>query len=241
MDLPRLTELTEKRRAIRHLLSATDPADALASYYALWHDPRRTQITLHYGERHHVDGFIVVSQTGANLFRPLVTLRAPDESAAGELLQAGLTRGRAYYVTMPLALAGAVRTFLDISQPGVNCIYTLNPAGWRPILNVLVQRTLSPDGAPRFEIRSQGDVMAMAGTNWRSPGFAEVFVYTHPRARGRGWGSSVVSACTVGLLEERLRPLYVVEETNDASIHTAAAVGYVDSGLREVAGEARLI
>ncbi len=82
MDLQQLTELNEKRRAIRPLLSPTDPADALTSYYALWHDPRRTQLTLHHDDRHRVDGFVTISQTGVDLFRPLVTLRAPDDTAA---------------------------------------------------------------------------------------------------------------------------------------------------------------
>lgn len=82
--------------------------------------------------------------------------------------------------------------------------------------------------------------MAMSGTNWRSPNFAEVFVYVHPRGRGRGWGRSVVSACTSALLEERLRPVYIVDEENEASIHIAEGLGYVDTGIREVSGEGRL-
>ena len=43
MDFQDLNELNEKRRLIRPLLAPGDPADALASYYALWHDPRRTR------------------------------------------------------------------------------------------------------------------------------------------------------------------------------------------------------
>jgi predicted GNAT family acetyltransferase len=82
--------------------------------------------------------------------------------------------------------------------------------------------------------------MAMSGTNWRSPAFAEVFVYVPPRGRGRGWGRSVVSACTAALLEERLRPLYTVEEGNEASAHIAQGLGYVDTGQREFVGEGRL-
>ena len=63
MDLKNLNELNEKRRAIRHLLSPTDPADALTSYYALWHDPRRTQLTLHHDAQLRVEGFVVVCLT----------------------------------------------------------------------------------------------------------------------------------------------------------------------------------
>ncbi|MGC9336473.1 MAG: GNAT family N-acetyltransferase, partial [Anaerolineae bacterium] len=93
---------------------------------------------------------------------------------------------------------------------------------------------------PRFQIQSQDQIMAMSGTNWRSPNFAEVFVYVHPRARGRGWGKSVVSACTSALLEARLRPLYMSEESNEASTRIAEGLGYEDTGLRHFVAEGRL-
>jgi RimJ/RimL family protein N-acetyltransferase len=240
MDLQQLTELNDKRRAIRPLLSPTDPADAPTGYYALWHDPRRTQLTLHHDDRHRVDGFITFSQTGVDLFRPLITLRAPDDTAAAELLRTALMPDRPYYFIVPVTLAAVVRDHVEISRSSLNRIYLLDPAKFQPVINVLVQRVGAADGAPRFEIESQGEIMAMSGTNWRSPAFAEVFVYTHPRGRGRGWGRSVVSACTAALLEDRLRPLYIVDEGNEASIRTAEAVGYVDSGLHEFAGEGQL-
>ena len=240
MDLNQLTELNEKRRAIRPLLSPSDPADALTSYYALWHDPRRTQLTLHHDDHRRVDGFITISQTGVDLFRPLVTLRAPDDTAAAELLRTALTPDRPCYFIVPVTLAAVVRSQLDVSRSSLNRIYLLDPARFQPVINVLVQSAGAADGAPRFQIESQGEIMAMSGTNWRSPAFAEVFVDTHPQGRGRGWGRSVVAACTAALLDERLRPLYIVDEGNEASIRTAEAVGYVDSGLREFAGEGQL-
>ncbi len=240
LDLQKLNELNEKRRAIRPLLSPIDPVDALASYYALWHDPRRTQLTLHHDSQGRVAGFVVVSQTGANLFRPLVTLRAPDESSAGDLLAAALAPGRPYQVIVPVTLASAVREYLEISRSGLTCLYRLDPSRFQPIVNVLVQRVTGADGTPLFQIESQGQLVAMSGTNWRSPTFAEVFVYVHPSGRGRGWGKSVVSACTVALLEERLRPLYMVDEDNKVSVHVAEGLGYVDTGHRVFVGEGQL-
>ena len=109
MDLPQLTELkNEKRRAIRPP-SPTDPADALTSYYALWHDPRRTQLTLHYDDQRQADGFVTVSQTGVDLFRPLVTLRAPDDAAAAEAAAHGLDSNRPYYLIVACHTGAAVR------------------------------------------------------------------------------------------------------------------------------------
>jgi GNAT superfamily N-acetyltransferase len=240
LDPQELTELNEKRRAIRPLLSPTDPAEAMTSYYALWHDPRRTQLTLHYDSHGRADGFVVVSQTGADLFRPLVTLHAPNESTTGYLLREALVPNRPYQVIVPVALASGVREQMEISRSTLNRVYLLDPTRFQPVINVLVQRIDNPEGNPRFQIESRGQLAAMSGTNWRSPSFAEVFVYVHPMGRGRGWGKSVVSACTTALLEERLRPLYVVEEGNDASMHIAQDLGYVDTGLRTFAGEGYL-
>jgi L-amino acid N-acyltransferase YncA len=186
-----------------------------------------------------VDGFIAVCQTGVDLFRPLVTLRAPDERTAADLLSTALAANRPYQVLVPITLASAVRSRLQTSRSALLQIYRLDPASFQPVINVLVQRVTSADGAPRFQIESQGEVVAMSGTNWRSPSFAEIFVYVHPKGRGRGWGRSVVSACTAALLEDGLRPLYLVEEGNAASIQIAEGLGYVDSGSRHYVAEGR--
>jgi hypothetical protein len=240
MDLSHLQELEKKRRAIRPLLSPVDPADALTGYYALWHDPRRTRLTLHFDRRRQVDGFVAVCQTGADLFRPLVTLRAPDRECVYDLLDTALEANRPYYIVAPVLLASAVRDVFELSQSRLNRVYALDPASFEPIINVLVQRVTGADGTPRFQIESQGELAALSGINWRSPAFAEVFVYVHPQSRERGWGKSVVSACSAALLEERLRPLYVVDQNNEASIHIAEELGYVDTGVREFSGEGQL-
>ena len=240
MDLQRLDEVNKQRRAVRHLLSPDDPADALTSYYALWHDPRRTRLTLHRNAKGKVDGFLNLSQTGVDLFRPLITLRAPDESAVTDLVQNALISERSYLMVVPVTLASAMRQRLDVERSTLNRVYRLDPGRFQPIMNVLVQRVSSADGTARFQIESQGQVVAISGTNWRSPTHAEVFVYVHPKGRGRGWGKSVASACTAALLEDRLRPLYMVEDSNEASAHIAEGLGYVDTGARELAGEGRL-
>lgn len=232
MDTGSFEELDRKRRALRGFLSPDDARDALASYYALWHDPRRTRLTLHHDDQGTVDGFVAVCQTGADLFRPLVILRARDEEAIPEMLESALAVGRPYQVMAPVSLALLLEAHLTIGRSGIHRLYQLNPHRFQRVINVLVQRTDSPEGTARFQIESQGQVVALSGINWRSDRFAEVFVYVHPEGRGRGWGRSVVSACTSFVLEERLRPLYLVDEENYASIHIAEAVGYTDTGHR---------
>jgi hypothetical protein len=235
-----LDELSEKRREIRALLSPHDPADATASYYALWHDPRRTQITVSHDSRGKADGFVAVCQTGADLFRPLVTLRAPDADAVSVLLRNALSPHRPYLVMVPVALASAVRECLEIQQSRMLRVCRLEPARFQRIVNVLVQQIQTADGNPRFQIESQGQVAAVSGTNWRSPTFAEILVHVHPGSQHRGWGKSVASACTSALLEDRLRPLYLVDDQNRHSIRIAEDLGYLDTGLREVVAEGQL-
>jgi len=239
-----LTTLDAQRIAIRPLLAPSDPQDALTAYYALYHDPNRTRLFLNHAPSGTVDAFIAVCQTGQYLFRPLVVMRAPNEQAAGDLFCRALVPGRPYYFIVPLDLVPAVERFLEMPQPAVNRVYRLDPARFslaRAVeINVMVQQTPGSGGYPRWEIRSGGQVVAAAGTNWRSPFCAEVYVYTEPAYRGRGWGRAVVRAATISLLRDRLLPLYIVDEANLASIQLAEAAGYIDTGRREMAGEACL-
>jgi predicted GNAT family acetyltransferase len=93
-------------------------------------------------------------------------------------------------------------------------------------------------GGPRCEIRSPEGLQAVSGVNWMSARFAEVYVYTDPAVRGRGWGKSVVSQVASLLLDTGRTPIYVVSEHNDYSIRLAEAVGFEDTGCREFVADA---
>lgn len=251
-----MTDLDAQRAAIRPLLAPSDPEDALTAYYALYHDPRRAHLTLHHvpvsgahletgpdrGQR--VDGFVAVCQTGHDLFRPLVVIRALNEEIVGELLRRALVPGRPYFLIAPLDLTEALERSVDMPKPTFNRIYRVDPARFELThtarINVLVQEQRGPASQPRWEIRSGNKVAAVAGTNWRSPFCAEVYVHTEPQFRRRGWGRAVLQAATAGLLREGLLPLYMVESSNLFSIQLAEAAGYIDTGRREVASEINL-
>jgi hypothetical protein len=230
----------DERSAARRLLDDSSPAGAFAAYYALHHDPKRTTLFIHRNRDGQPDGLLVRAQTGMDLFRPVVVARAALDEVALDLFKTGLLPGRPYYLVAPLSLANAVNRCLIVSDPELLRIYRLDPAKFDPELNVLVVANPAPDGSPRFEISSQGAVQAAAGVNWRSPRFAEVYVYTEPAARGRGWGKSVTSALVGSLLKSRLTPLYFVDEQNSASIKLAESIGFVDTGEREYAGQVML-
>jgi GNAT superfamily N-acetyltransferase len=218
-------------------LSLTDPGDALAAYYALYHDPGRTRLWLHPHAGDRINGFLAVCQTGFNLFQPTVVLRASNAEVAVELMRQALHPGRPYYVVTTPALGPAVQAVVHLDRKELNRVYRFDPRRYRPEINVLVQPARAASGSPKFVIRSQGQVAAEAGVNWRSPHFAELFVHTVPRTRGRGWGKAVVGACATTLVQAGVQPLYMVTEGNEASIRLAESVGFVDTGAHEFAGE----
>lgn len=232
------TLLDPRRASLRPLLNETSVADALATYYALYHPPDRAEVVVHPRDSNQADGFLVRARTGLDLFRPLVTFRAPSEAVAVDLFQAGLQAGRPVYLTVPEPLALWANKHLDVTDAALHRVYRFNANQFEPMINVLAMMSTGPDGTPRCEIRSGGQVSAVAGVNWQSPRFAEVYVYTDPAVRGRGWGRSVVSAVANQLVKAGRLPLYVVAESNDASIRVAEAVGFEDTGLREYVGQA---
>jgi len=153
MDLKALSALNDKRRDIGAAVAHRRRRRA-DDYYALWHDPRRTQLTVHTNSRHQVDGFVVVAQTGADLFRPTVTLRAPDEAPRASYC--GPRWRPAGRITWPSPSHGR-----PCSSPSRHRQAAINPhlcpqsGPVQAVVNVLVQSIVSPEGALRFEIQSR--------------------------------------------------------------------------------------
>lgn len=230
-------DLAIRRDRVRLLLDPRAPADALYAYYALYHDPQRTQLDVLEGGGHRPVGFVAVCQTGQRLFQPTVVLRTADAQGAELLLRRALVPGRPYYVITTPDLRQTVLDVVEVGQPERNHVYLLELARFDEPLNVLVVAEQGLGAQPRFVIRSQGEVGAEAGINWLSPYFAEISVLTQPAARGRGWGRSVVAACARWVTHSGRRVLYVVEEGNHASAALAKATGFEDTGVREFAGE----
>ncbi len=237
-DSTGLAEVLESLRLkVRPLLHFAAPGDALSVYYAFYHGPRRTRLYVHEDGTGHTDGFVAVCQTGQRLFQPTVVLRTPNAEATVELLRQALVPGRPYYLITTPDLRDAVAEVVDIEQPEVNRIYRLDLFRFQSSINVLVVAERGMGDRPHFVIRSQGEIAAEAGVNWYSPHFAGVFVHTAPAAQRRGWGRAVLTACTTWIIRSARQPLYIVNEGNGSSIALAEAVGYVDTGAREFAGE----
>jgi hypothetical protein len=223
----------EERARLARLLDVGEPGDALACYYALHHAAARVRLTAALSADGGLMGFLVRAQTGHDLFRPLVTGRAPDFSTLTAMVHVALAPDQPLYVSLPMVNASWARALVDTATQSRLRLYVLRRESFSPVVNVLVTRSTSPDGLPRYEIRQAELVLAAAGLNWRSPSFAEVFVHTDPAVRERGHGRSVVAALCLELLESGCTPLYAADEANPTSQRLAESVGFSDSGQRE--------
>lgn len=233
--------LALKREAIRGLLDERSPADAAAAYYAFYHPDQRTELFT-IPDRPPLRGYLAISQTGIDLFRPLITLRLPEDdlAAATGLFYQALAPGAHILLSGPARYAPFLRAHMQIELEQRLQIHILDPARFQPVVNVLVTRSISQNGLPRFTIAHSPDggkdkkIVASAGLNWQSPHFAEIAVHTRPRYRRRGWGRSVVSALAQHLLNEGRMPLYIVAEENEASRQIAQQLGFMNTGEREL-------
>ena len=230
--------IEEKRRAIRHLLDETDPADLTAVYFAFHHTPGKTAIFTHPPDGERAAGYLATSRTGMDLFRPLLTMRLPDdETDSVALIYNALQPGMPAIVNSPARYAPLLKAFFEVQGEERMQVMRLRPNQFEPVINVLVTRDDTPDGRPRFVIRNrQGDneIVASASTNWQTPQFADIAINTHPQYRREGYGRSVAAAMIGHLLEKGIQPLYFTATNNDASIALARRLGFIDTGAREV-------
>lgn len=230
--------LTRQRRAIFHLLDETNPADGMAAYFAFHHPASRTILRPYPYNAVRAEGYVALSRTGMDLFRPFVTLRLPihNMQTSTAVIYEAIDAGTAVIVNSPSRYAPLLHALFDIQTEEHLSLYLLRPSSFTPIVNVLVTQDKAPNGLPRFLIRDrENDVIGASATlNWQSPTYAEIGVTTNPGYRRRGWGRSVVSAMANYLLENGRTPLYVVAQNNEASIQLAESVGFTDSGVREI-------
>ena len=224
------------RTLIAPLLTSR-PADALAWYFALEHDARRTKIVARTGADGRAIAFVAVCQTGIDLFRPMVVLRGDDPTALKDALREALSPGRQYLFSAPVTLRPEIEQLAFLYGETANKIYTLNRADFKPVVNILVQTSHTPDGLLRASITARDhSPAAEAGTTWVSTKYSEVFVRVQEAARNRGLGRSVVSAISAQILALGRTPLYSASVDNLPSQHVAAALGYHDTGSWELSG-----
>ncbi|HUS93877.1 MAG TPA: GNAT family N-acetyltransferase [Patescibacteria group bacterium] len=242
--------LARERRAIRQLLNEYSPADAQAVYYAFHHPDEKTTLVPIQDDEKIVSGYVCLSRTGIDLFRPLITLRLPlrsggvdlDLSAGAELIRLAIPPGMGAIISAPAHYLPLLGGLFDINSIQHMDLFVLDKNLYQPIINVLVSKTDSYNGLPRYVIRqssdgqhsSRGEIVASAGLNWRSDRFAEMYVHTKSSYRRKGMGRSVVAALVQSVLEQGQIPLYVVGEDNAPSKQLAESIGFVKSDVNEI-------
>jgi hypothetical protein len=234
-----MSDLAASRRAVRHLLDEHHPADAAASYYAFYHPEAQTQLLPYPAGETRAQGYVALSRTGLDLFRPLMTLRLPiqDMAASTEVIYQTLVPGTAVILLAPAAYLPLLQALFEIHTEEQLDVLVLDRARFEPIINVLVSSSTGPNGLPRFVIRSSSreqEVVASSGINWQTPHFAEISVNTTPSQQRQGWGKSVAAAMVHYLLENGRTPLYTVTPQNTASQQLARSIGFVSSGTSKV-------
>src|SRR5262249_5467247 len=152
-----------------------------------YHDAKRSTLFVRDGDDGTPTGYVGRFQTGIDLFRPLVNLRCWQAEVAADLLAQALTVGRPYLLFANLNQLNMVGGSLGIDNQRILLTYVLDASRFKPVINVMAVEKKAPDGTPRVEIHS-GGLQAVAGLNWQSPKFAEIYVHTEPEARQRGWG-----------------------------------------------------
>src|SRR5258708_37660642 len=212
-----MASVVDQRTLIAPLLDLSSPADAPTAYYALYHDVKRSALVIQRGEDGRAVGFVGRFQTGIDLFRPVIVMRCAQPEVAADLLAEGCTIGRPYLLFASQDQLPLVGGSLQLDNVRVLSIYALDPAQFSPTINVLVVNKTAPDGTPRAEINS-GGLQAVAGLNWQSPKFAEMYVYTDPEGRQRRWGRSVAAAWTERAFVSDRIPNYLVGSENKGSV-----------------------
>ncbi len=227
-----MSAIFEQRKHIRRLFDPDRAADAPTAYYALFHNPNKSVLTVQQDPHARAIGFAGEFRTGIDLFRPLVTLRAPSPEVAADLLERVLTVNRAYILFASADQIAYTGGSLHVENERRLNILELDRALFEPEINVMVKQRTGPDGLPSFIIESNG-YKAVAGINWQSPSFAEIFVHTDAAVRQKGWGLSVTIALTQHILATGRTPLYLVEPDNDPSLRLAEKIGYIDTGAQQ--------
>lgn len=226
----------DTRTVIAPLLNTT-PADALAAYFALEHDPRRTRLVVRADSAGRVAAFVAVCQTGMDLFRPLIVARGDDSAALRDALREALAPGRQYLFSIPPLIRPDLEAVAHLHGEIMVATFALQRADFKPVVNILVQTSRTPDGQLRASIPARGEGLAAeAGTSWISSRYAELFVSVVESLRNRGLGRSVVSAVSAQVLDMGRVPLYMTGEDNAPSRRLALALGYHDTDARDLTG-----
>jgi hypothetical protein len=222
----------EDRALLEPLLNQRAASDAIITYYALKHPARKVNLFAALGSRGVPTSFLVLAQTGIDLFRPLVIPFVASSDVLNQLLDIAIAPDRPFILQMPLEQKDWLDSSFELSNIRTAELLRLDPVVFEPIINVLVLEVSTPDDYSRYEIRSTSGAYAAAGVNWVGDGFAEVYVDFEKEAIERKFAVSVLSAMSNKLLEEKNIPIFLREDESAVTYQALERIGFRSTGFR---------
>ncbi len=210
-----------------------DPLDirfALFRHHLLY-DSRRRQAKLYSLARGDEWALLLVTHNQTDPSAPLV-LAHGSRHLVRRLMANALKPGQRYLFIMPAELKAMLRTQSHSREYGALCLLYSCPVP-PPASPAQTIVRFSDDSCFGYRVLIDGLVVSEARVNWLTDCFAEIGVYTKRDHRGRGFAKAALNCLTTELLAAGLRPLYVVNRNNRASIAVCEAVGYSPSDSSE--------
>jgi hypothetical protein len=221
-----------ERDQLAPLLNRQSASDALAAYCALIHPMEKVKLYVSYNGGGKPNSFLAIAQTGMDLFRPLAVPFVASPKNLRELLEAALNPGQPVLLNLPLEQRDWLDENLIMTEAKITELLRLDPAAFKPIINVLAVQVNMPSGLPRFEIKTRSGSYAAAGINWMGDRFSEIYLEADREAQVRGLGLSVISAMSKQLLEENRIPLFGLDNQAELEFKDLSDMGYRSTGSR---------
>ena len=221
-----------RRSELEPLLDKYSVEDAMVAYYALDHPADKTRLYGYYGSGEKLTGFMVIAQTGFDLFRPVVLPFVPERKAFKYLIQTALSDQRNYLVTIPVEQRDILESVVDITETRISEIHRLNLSFYDRVINILAVRKENSSGWPRYEITSRKGGFAAAGVNWLSPYAVEIYTDADEEGRSRGFVTSVLSHIIEELMNEDRMVLHRLDDEDARGYMDAFSVGFRPTGVR---------
>ncbi|MGD8864328.1 MAG: hypothetical protein PVI81_01930 [Anaerolineales bacterium] len=230
----------DERDLIKRLINPRVASDAQAAYYALEHPSERVSIYGFFPQPNVLNAFVVVAQTGFDLFRPLVVPFTGTDEALIKLLRIAVPANRPHLIYLPIEQDSLLDDYFNVEKLQLSSLLRLDSRGFEPILNILVMEDENSEGWPRFEIKARGGGYAAAGLNWKSGYAAEMYIEADEEGRSRGFTKSVLSVLINRLLSERLLVLFRVVDDDYGSFEDAFDLGFVPTGVRSLLAQLKV-
>lgn len=227
----------EDRALLQPLLNQRSASDAIVAYYALKHPARKVALFASLGAGGKPTSFLVLAQTGMDLFRPLVLPFVASLDVLNQLMDIAIGSDRAFIIQMPLEQRDWLDSSFELSNSRSAELLRLDRTSFTPILNVLVMEVESPNDFSRFEIRSNSGAFAAAGINWVGDEYAEVYLDFDIQGIERDFAVSVLSAMCNKLLGGNRIPLYLLEDRSAISFQRLEEIGFRSTGQRLITAD----